>query len=392
MLTAEVRMIGADLVLARLPGQTTGLIIWIRLLDTDDPTEADLQWNSVLGSPHSQTSCASHPIRSVPCMGGPTSACRRIAAPPLIRSTNMNGSNTTGPDFLGIGAHKGGSTWLYEMLKKHPGVWMPPTKELHYFDRSDRYGSPSHLGIGGSVLGRLVKSADYRIRVARALAYVVYMPSLERLRWDYRYLTGTPSDDWYRSLFEPAHGKISGEITPAYSMLSDEDVKHVSLVVPETKVIFLIRNPVDRAWSAFQYDKKLSGSNTVSSADRLLGITNEEWFQQRADYVHTLSTWGKYFAPDKFFVGFFDEIKEDPRALLRRIFDFLGLEQSVDLTLWGLDRRVNPSKSEKMPPEIRRRLAEKYLPMTRELSRRLGGYATRWLSDLESTLSSKPGS
>ncbi len=38
------------------------------------------------------------------------------------------------PDFLGIGAQKSGTTWLYQNLAAHPQVWMPPVKELHYLD------------------------------------------------------------------------------------------------------------------------------------------------------------------------------------------------------------------------------------------------------------------
>src|SRR3954447_22208805 len=43
-----------------------------------------------------------------------------------------------GPDFLCIGAHKAGSTWLYQQLDSHPDFWMPPVKELHYFDQLSR--------------------------------------------------------------------------------------------------------------------------------------------------------------------------------------------------------------------------------------------------------------
>jgi hypothetical protein len=42
-----------------------------------------------------------------------------------------------------------------------------------------------------------------------------------------------------------------------------------------------------------------------------------------------------------------------------------------------------------MPPDVRRRLAERYHPMTQELSRQLGGYATKWLADIERILASK---
>ena len=42
------------------------------------------------------------------------------------------------PDFLGIGAQKAGTTWLSHNLQLHPEVWMPPVKELHYFDEKIR--------------------------------------------------------------------------------------------------------------------------------------------------------------------------------------------------------------------------------------------------------------
>src|ERR1700693_6546256 len=42
------------------------------------------------------------------------------------------------PDFLCVGAHKSGTTWLYRQLDSHPDFWMPPIKELHYFDQLSR--------------------------------------------------------------------------------------------------------------------------------------------------------------------------------------------------------------------------------------------------------------
>jgi hypothetical protein len=41
-----------------------------------------------------------------------------------------------GPDFFCVGLQKGGTQWLYDQLQHHPDFWMPPIKELHYFDRA----------------------------------------------------------------------------------------------------------------------------------------------------------------------------------------------------------------------------------------------------------------
>ena len=49
------------------------------------------------------------------------------------------------PDFLGIGAPRAGTTWLWTVLRQHPQIWMPPRKELHYFDRAEKYPTASHL-------------------------------------------------------------------------------------------------------------------------------------------------------------------------------------------------------------------------------------------------------
>src|SRR5215208_8098181 len=48
---------------------------------------------------------------------------------------NGSGGNAGRPDFLCIGVHKGGTTWLYQQLDSHPDFWMLPLKELHYFDQ-----------------------------------------------------------------------------------------------------------------------------------------------------------------------------------------------------------------------------------------------------------------
>jgi hypothetical protein len=50
------------------------------------------------------------------------------------KNGNGCGANGAGPDFLCVGVHKGGTTWLYQQLDSHPDFWMPPLKELHYFD------------------------------------------------------------------------------------------------------------------------------------------------------------------------------------------------------------------------------------------------------------------
>ena len=86
------------------------------------------------------------------------------------------------PDFIGIGAQKAGTTWLYRNLQAHPQIHMPH-KEVHYFDRRiyDRSNALTRL-FGG-------RDADtqWRRQVKRAAVRLAKNPSLRDLAWNYRY-------------------------------------------------------------------------------------------------------------------------------------------------------------------------------------------------------------
>ena len=85
------------------------------------------------------------------------------------------------PDFLGIGAQKSGTTWLHHNLSQHPGVWMPPVKELHYFDHPHRTPSVALLPLAGWQARRARKEIP-RIWYSRR------EPAI--LRWHLRFLLG----------------------------------------------------------------------------------------------------------------------------------------------------------------------------------------------------------
>ena len=147
------------------------------------------------------------------------------------------------PDFLGIGAQKAGTTWLGHNLQLHPGIWMPKNKELHYFD--DRIRDPrnpiSRLYTRATAEGHVYRR--WRRQVRSRLGSHLRHPGRD-LIWDLKYYAGTPGDGWYASLFAQGRGKVKGEITPAYSTLSLEEVAHVHALVPEAKIFLMVRNPI----------------------------------------------------------------------------------------------------------------------------------------------------
>jgi len=276
-----------------------------------------------------------------------------------------------GPQFLGIGAMRSGSTWLHRNLRAHPGLWLPPVKELHYFDCQAR--GP-----------RLNKFSRLHLRQrARAWRHPRgWRPAL--LRWDLAYFAGRRSDAWYRSLFRDAGGRVAGEITPRYSILESEAIARVAELLPDLKLVFLMRNPVERSWS--QVAK--GALDELGEAAR--GLPDEEWLRRlasegvrrRSDYPAILRRWSSHFDASRVFWAFFEEIEGSPQALLRRLFAFLGVGDPGE-DWFRADRvreRANPSPGSgiPMPAAVRRFLVREYREVLAALHERYAGPASRW--------------
>lgn len=309
------------------------------------------------------------------------------------------------PDFLGIGAQKAGTTWLYSNLRQHPKIWMPPIKEIHYFTRLYP-GSPSPLPSTPPLLrifGRSPQDELWRQALVRALLNI-RRTTWQELVWYTRFFLGRYDDYWYASLFKGRDDCVKGEITPAYSILEPDDIQHIKHIMPRVKVIYIIRNPIDRGWSAVRggirhrirrkrmgrEEKEQLLKETFSSPRKLerafRRITNWPGYQLRGDYVRTLNHWQRYFTEEQFLIGFFEEIVHDPERFLSRIFDFLQVGFSKDYITALAAKKVNPSPQKKIPPQLERSLAEQYYPQIKALSDSLGGHAEEWLRDAEAIL------
>ena len=234
------------------------------------------------------------------------------------------------PDFIGIGAQKAGTTWLDRNLRSHPQIWMPRIKEIHYFDR----------------------------RINDTIA---------------------PDDEWYASIFEPGEGRLTGEITPAYSMLDQDRIAHVHGVMPHTKIIFMMRNPIERAWSqaVMQFGKVKGRRIETVAKKRLLKHFEREGSRLRTDYLRTLENWGGFYPEEQIFVGFLEDVHFFPKELLRRLCDFLGIDPSFEYP--GVEQKIHSRSTKVMPIRLAVRLARLYHDDIKRLHERFGGYASFWL-------------
>jgi hypothetical protein len=262
-----------------------------------------------------------------------------------------------GPDFLCIGAHKAGTTWLYQQLDSHPDFWIPPVKELHYFDQ----------------LSRVQRAAHPRCRDERDRRF------LERLKS----LSAEPGIDLenYGRLFESKASLISGDISPNYSTLSHGVIREIVGYFSNLEVIFLARDPVERVWSHLSMEVHYRQIEPFDATD--INEVNRNLLRRgmllRSYPSAVVTRWKRYVDPERFRVYFFDDLQNNPAELRRSILRFLGADPdkpgcrlSADYNSW--------TRMEKLPltNKVRSHLARFFKKELKTCAARLGGPAKDW--------------
>jgi len=204
------------------------------------------------------------------------------------------------PTFLILGAQKAGTTWLADMLRQHPGICMPETKELHFFNK--------------------------RANVAKGLT-------------------------WYEEHFEDCDAPVHGEATPNYLWCPEDpdeieesgrvaDVPHlVHETYPDLKFIVSLRDPVARAVSAY---RTLIRGGFISPQTSILEAAHRHGILSMGDYQTDIERWFTYFPRSRFhFLIFEEDVKANRRNTLQSIFDFLDVDPSFVPD--DVDTRKHPS-------------------------------------------------
>jgi hypothetical protein len=291
--------------------------------------------------------------------------------------------SSTSPAFLGIGAPRSGTTWLHRNLRQHPEIWLTPVKEIHYFDKR-----------GGSRRSNRYYRAHLRKRLRQYVNREAWLPRAlpSRVAWDLHFFLGRRTNRWYERLFHPGPGQIAGEITPAYSMLDMEVVEEVRNLNPDLRVVYLLRDPIERCWSG-------AVSELVRRTGQPLDAVPDEAFIRhfdgqghvlRGNYLRTLTTWEGVFGREQVFVGFLDEIEQAPRDVLLRLYRFLGVSDDEALVPDSAGEKANVAGDHRSPvPErFQPHLARQYLPQLEVLSERFGEPVTSWLRRAQAALAS----
>ena len=190
------------------------------------------------------------------------------------------------PTFIIGGAQKAGTTALHAMLSQHPAIWMPSNpQETHFFDLEENYG----MGV-----------------------------------------------DWYKQqFFHAPNGRVVGQTSPLYLFLAKVPDR-IATILPNVKLIFILRNPIDRAYSHYWHSWKknreyLSFSAALKAEEKRLTrsfchLRNYSYIT-RGKYFDQLCRYFDRFTSDQIHIIIYEEMKADPWKKLQETFDFLGVER-----------------------------------------------------------------
>lgn len=223
-------------------------------------------------------------------------------------------------DFLVVGGRRCGTSFLHHLLRRSAQLWVPPVKELHYFDRPYE-GTEWHHAVDRRQAWR--NDLKTALREARGI---------DEYPWAARYLLLPRGDRWYRGLFtgHMRRALITGEITPDYALLPREGIEHVKRVCPDAHIVFLLRDPVERTWSHM----KAVGNGGQSPLDmpqrEALKLSLRPDIELASQYRMQIENYRRAFGRDKVHVVFFDKLVTAPLTAVEDMSRRVGAGSQTD--------------------------------------------------------------
>jgi hypothetical protein len=287
-----------------------------------------------------------------------------------------------GPDFLSIGMQKSGTGWLYEQLGHHPDIWLPPIKELRYLIGRIRHQAIQKIveNVTAKGLEKLNATRDQKNLWPLGTRDLEFYQSLAATR-NWKVDLGR-----YRELFAAKGDQISGDITPAYSTLTREQIAAVMEDLRHLKIILGIRDPVDRFWSQisqtiYMHEKKKKSSEVLDPEDwrSVKAVLENNATQTRSFPTRIAAAWREFVPDERFLVIFFDDLKQDPEAVRSRVLAFLGVDpQKFPATIpASKDSKANNPRVP-MTNEMHEHLTAYFADELHDCAKIFGGPANEW--------------
>ncbi len=211
-------------------------------------------------------------------------------------------SDKVQPNFLIIGAAKAGTTSLYHYLRQHPQIFLPDNKEPHYFSFAER----KYLEFGNK-----------------------------------KYKLPKYSFDWYSylKLFESADAKKSvaiGEASVSY-LCSASAPHNIRKRLPNVKMIAVLRNPVERAfshylmgvrdqWAPATFAEALSLEDEEAATPRTNPVAFNHCYKRMGLYGDQIERYRSIFEKEQLRIYLYEDLLSNPTKLISDIFQYLGVD------------------------------------------------------------------
>lgn len=183
----------------------------------------------------------------------------------------------TRPSFLICGIQKGGTTALHAYLAGHPDVFCPERKELNFFDQ--------HWDRG--------------------------------LAWYEAFFQGAP---------DPRLGKAIGEASPHY-MRFPHVAERIQATLPEAKLLFILRDPVARAYSNYTYNLGRGQQDPSESFEAAIRTDDgRARYLDKGCYLRDLQAFERVVGRDRMRVYFQEDLRRDPARVLTQAFTWIGVD------------------------------------------------------------------
>lgn len=268
--------------------------------------------------------------------------------------------------YLGVGAQKSGTTWLSGYLAGHPEVYMSALKEMHFWgNRNSTAKWPT-----SAFEKRLVRLQSSG---SKSLSTYNHISALE----DRLQMGGNVED--YATYFNERVEKQQafGEISPAYCKLPVEEFALIKEHFPDIKIIFLLRNPVDRLWSQIRFSED---AETLGEMEQKIdGAFKRNVYTERSNYVATLEAIRSIFDHENIRLEFFERLFQQDSV--DRISHFLG----VGTHEGAFNKKRNVSVKMPLHPRLRVSMVQRLEPQytyVRDLFN--GEIPSSWHTDLYS--------
>jgi hypothetical protein len=246
---------------------------------------------------------------------------------------------------LSVGAMKSGTTWLYRQLQQHPHINFSYEKEIHFLAYLD--GHKHNLGFN-------YRRSRWSAAKERAATNKTSVSIEERL-WYSDYLYMPKTWQWYKRRFgQVSKGQYCADFSNLTALLGEPAWASLKEHVDDIRLVYVLRNPLDRIWSHIKFYYQLIGEQnqlqTMQSYTHDPRLPESE-LTQHSMYAQNLQRIFSVVPQEQVHVVLYDDIGDRPQALLEELEAFLQIPGHRYLP-GKVGRKINASQAMSRPEWI----------------------------------------